>query len=224
MRKFFITLLFLMSLFTFAEEKKTNEKRYIVRLIHGKASYSSLEGIVRFKENETDEQKGTLTGIQLEKYIARDLIYDSVDLTLFSSFLLHQQDIRKTDGSYTTPNELSGKDTFQINAGIKGYWKNFPWNRWVRTRLGLGEGLSYVDEYLDIEIQNTNKEDERSHARILNYLDLSLSFNLRDITTWEALEDYYAGIGVSHRSGIFGLMDGVEGGSNYWTFFIETDF
>jgi outer membrane protein len=224
MRIFLTIILILISVSAFSEEQKTDEKHYIIRMIHGTASYSTLEGIIGFKENQTDEQGGTLNGLQLEKYMAKDLLNNSIDLTLFSSFLLHNQDIKDSEGSYTSPYKLSGKDTFQINAGIKGYWKKFPWNRWVRTRAGLGEGLSYVDEYLDIEVENSNKDDKISHARILNYLDLGLSFNLKDLTTWETLEDYYAGIGVSHRSGIFGLIDGVNGGSNYWTLFIEADF
>ncbi len=223
MKKILALILLLISLPAFGEEN-FNDNQYIIRLVHGKASYSTFGNLITFKKYEKDEQEGTLNGIQLEKYIAKDLANNSLDFTLFTSLFHHRQDIKNPNGNYTSPHPLSGQDTFQINAGVKAYWKNFPWNRWVRTRIGFGEGISYVYENLDIEIQNTNREDERSDAHLLNYLDLNLAFNLRDITRAESLEDYYAGIGLSHRSGINGLINNVGGGSNYLTFFIEAEF
>ncbi len=221
MKIFFMFLL--TATLIFGMEESENNK-YLIRVLYGKASYSSFRDLVSFQESTRDEQRGTLIGIQFENYLARDIWDGSGDLTYFSSFIYHRQDIKVEDGKYTEPKELSGKDTYQLNGGIKVYWKNFPWSRYVRTRIGLGEGISLVRERLDIEIQNTNKEDEKSDAHILNYLDLNISFNLRDITRWEQLENYYVGGGVSHRSGIFGYVSGVDGGSNYWTFFIEGEF
>ena len=221
MKIFFIFLL--TATLIFGKSDSENDK-YLIRILYGKASYSSFRDLVTFQESTRDEQRGTLIGLQFENYLARDIWNGSGDLTYFSSFIYHRQDIKVEDGRYTEPKKLSGKDTYQLNGGIKVYWKNFPWDRYVRTRIGLGEGISLVRERLDIEIQNTNKEDEKSDAHILNYLDLTLSFNLRDITRWDQLEDYYIGGGISHRSGIFGYVSGVDGGSNYWTFFIEGEF
>lgn len=221
MKIFFMFLLTATLIFGMEENE---DNKYLIRVLYGKASYSSLRDLVSFQESTRDEQRGTLIGIQFENYLARDIWNGSGDLTYFSSFIYHRQDIKVEDGKYTEPKELSGKDTYQLNGGIKVYWKNFPWSRYVRTRIGLGEGISLVRERLDIEIQNTNKEDEKSDAHILNYLDLHISFNLRDITRWEQLENYYIGGGLSHRSGIFGYVSGVDGGSNYWTFFIEGEF
>jgi len=221
MKTFFIFLL--TATLIFGKSDSENDK-YLIRILYGKASYSSFRDLVTFQESTRDEQRGTLIGLQFENYLARDIWNGSGDLTYFSSFIYHRQDIKVEDGRYTEPKKLSGKDTYQLNGGIKVYWKNFPWDRYVRTRIGLGEGISLVRERLDIEIQNTNKEDEKSDAHILNYLDLTLSFNLRDITRWDQLEDYYIGGGISHRSGIFGYVSGVDGGSNYWTFFIEGEF
>ena len=42
-----------------------------------------------------------------------------------------------------------------------------------------------------------------------------------------ALRETFAGIGVSHRSGVFGgsrLFNSVDGGSNYIYGFVETNF
>lgn len=220
-----IILIFLLMVhLTFGAENDSDENKYILRLVYGKASYSSFMDLLSFEESTRDEQGGYLIGLQFENYLLRDLWNGSADLTYFSSVFYHRQDIKVEDGRYTQPKKLSGKVTYQLNGGIKIYWKRFPWNRYVRTRIGLGEGISLVEEKLDIEIQNTNKEDEKNDTHILNYLDLTLSFNLRDITRWKELENYYIGAGISHRSGIMGYVNGVGGGSNYWTFFIEGEF
>jgi outer membrane protein len=224
LKKFLLLIFILISVNSFSEEEVKKDTQYIIRLVHGEGSYSTFGSLLSLQENYHDQQDSSLDGVQLEKYIAKDLVNNSVDLTLFSSFFYHSQDIKNPNGSYLSPITLSGEDTFQINGGIKAYWKNFPWNRWVRTKVGLGEGLSYVQENLDLEIQNTNRKDRKSDAHVLNYLDFTLAFNLRDITRWDALENYYAGMGVSHRSGIFGTINGVNGGSNFYTFFIEAEF
>jgi outer membrane protein len=43
------------------------------------------------------------------------------------------------------------------------------------------------------------------------------------MTTLRELEDTYVGIGISHRSGIFGTINGVDGGGNNVIFFFETE-
>ncbi|WP_320047234.1 hypothetical protein [uncultured Ilyobacter sp.] len=224
MKKFLISVFILISATVFSEEDVQKENQYIVRLVHGEGSYSTLATLLSLEENDHDQQDSTLDGIQLEKYIYKDLLNNSLDFTLFSSFFYHSQDIKNPNGSYTSPITLSGEDTFQINGGIKAYWKKFPWSKWVRTRVGVGEGLSYVYEKLDLEIQNSNRKDKKSDSYILDYLDFTVAFNLRDITRWDVLENYYAGMGISHRSGIFGAINGVNGGSNFYTFFLEAEF
>lgn len=219
-----LILFLIIGTFSFSKEYTPPHDKYLIRILYGKASYSSFRDLVSFQESTRDEQRSSLVGVQFENYLLRDIWDESADLTFFSGFLYHRQTIKVEDGKYTEPNKLSGKDTYQIHGGIKLYWKNFPWNKYIRTRVGLGEGLSIVKDRLDIELQNTNKEGEKSDAHVLNYLDLTVAFNLRDITRWDRMENCYIGGGISHRSGIFGSVSGVDGGSNFWTFFIEGDF
>jgi len=40
----------------------------------------------------------------------------------------------------------------------------------------------------------------------------------------KSLEDTYLGVAIKHRSGVFGLYNGVHGGSNYNSFYIEKNF
>ena len=56
------------------------------------------------------------------------------------------------------------------------------------------------------------------------YLEFGFSVDLKDVTTVNFLDGTYLGIGISHRSGVFGLYNGVKGGSNYVTYFLEKEF
>lgn len=201
-------------------EKIIEDTAYIIRPIYGRANYSKLRRT--FDEfDDWDEQGAYFTGVQVEKFLSKDYRGLPLDFTLLGSLFYHKQDINELDGMYTQPIELNGEDTYQINFAIKIYYKKFPWSNKVRTRFGIGNGLSYVDEYLDIETQNFNKEDKEARSRLLNYLDISLSFNMGDMLEKEEFKNCYAGVGISHRSGIQGAIEGVRGGSNFATLFLE---
>ena len=62
-------------------------------------------------------------------------------------------------------------------------------------------------------------------SKLLNYLDPSIDVSLGDLINSHALKDTFIGVGVSHRSGIFGasrILGGVNGGSNYMYTYLET--
>ena len=62
---------------------------------------------------------------------------------------------------------------------------------------------------------------------MLQYLEPSLDVSLGDIIGSRGLKDTYIGVGVSHRSGIFGssrLLGNVNGGSNYIYGYVESAF
>ena len=146
-----------------------------------------------------------------------------INITLQSSFITHfnsydenASEAKPEDSSYYT-----NKNSYEINFGVKIYWTEFPWDKYLRTRLGVSEGISYVSRVTNLERLN---QYHKKNSNYLNYIDITLSFNAKDITRMEELEDTYIGIGVSHRSGIFGNINGVDGGSNNVTFFFETEF
>jgi outer membrane protein len=65
----------------------------------------------------------------------------------------------------------------------------------------------------------------RSTNRLLNYLDPSVDVSLGDILASSRLKDTFVGVGLSHRSGIFGssqLLGNINGGSNYLYGYVET--
>ena len=64
----------------------------------------------------------------------------------------------------------------------------------------------------------------RSSSKLLNYLDLSADISVGDIIGARSMRDTYLGLGVSHRSAIFGtsrLLGNVNGGSNYIYSYLE---
>jgi hypothetical protein len=82
-------------------------------------------------------------------------------------------------------------------------WQPFPWDRYLDTSFAIGEGLSYATDDPEIE---TEKHDRTS--RVLNYLMLELAVAVPQQPRWTLFGR------VHHRSGVFGLFDGVTGGSN----------
>lgn len=110
------------------------------------------------------------------------------------------------------------EDFWSVNAFFKAYYYGFPWNRWLRTRIGMGAGLSYSEHITEMEVRDQGRRG-RGTWKLLNYLDPSIDFGIA--------RDTYLGIGVSHRSGVFGrsqTFGNVNGGSNYIYVSIETAF
>jgi outer membrane protein len=115
-------------------------------------------------------------------------------------------------------------DSWQVQAYVKGYYYGFPWDRWVRTRFGFGSGLAYA-EHVPLMEQRDQALRGRSTWKLLNYFEPTIDVRLGDVFGSRSLMDTYGGVGVSHRSGMFGksqFFGDVNGGSNYIYFFLET--
>jgi outer membrane protein len=105
---------------------------------------------------------------------------------------------------------------------IKAIW-NFDFLK-NRVRLGFGEGVSYTSRVLMAEYFDATSNNDNT-SKFLNYLDISLDFDLGRLVRYKPLEDMYVGFVIKHRSGIFGLINNVKhGGSNYNSFYIEKNF
>lgn len=114
----------------------------------------------------------------------------------------------------------------QLDAQIKAYYYGFPWDAWVRTRFGFGAGFSLAQRVPLAEVRDQSRRN-RSTNRLLNYLDPTFDVNLGDIVGNRRLKETYLGVGVSHRSGIFGssqLLGNINGGSNYLYGYVESTF
>jgi outer membrane protein len=112
-------------------------------------------------------------------------------------------------------------DFWQLNAYMKAYYYGFPWSDRVRTRIGLGAGLSLAQSVPYAEARDRVPRGERT-SELLNYLDPTIDINLGDFL--KPRRELYLGLGVSHRSGIFGTsqtLGNASGGSNYIYTYIE---
>jgi outer membrane protein len=93
-------------------------------------------------------------------------------------------------------------------------------------RFGWGAGVSYASRIPFAE-QRDQALRNRDTSKLLLYLDPTVDLSIGNLLGVPALRETFAGIGVSHRSGVFGgsrLFNSVNGGSNYIYGFVETSF
>ncbi|OEU60345.1 MAG: hypothetical protein BA870_01685 [Desulfuromonadales bacterium C00003094] len=95
------------------------------------------------------------------------------------------------------------QDHFEFNALLGLRWLPFPWDRYLDTSFAMGAGLSYATDEPEIEVEKNDRT-----ARLLGYLMFELAMVVPRQPNWTLFAR------VHHRSGAFGLFDGVSGGSN----------
>ena len=118
-------------------------------------------------------------------------------------------------------NEDRFDDAFEATLYIKAYLNIDFWDN--RVRIGAAEGLSYVSSLLETEVVEA-LEDNEPTSKFLNYLDISFDIDFGKLIGYKPLYKSYVGYALKHRSGVFGLYYGIHGGSNYNTFYLETNF
>jgi len=115
-------------------------------------------------------------------------------------------------------------DVYETTLYFKAYW-NFDFLQ-NRVRVGFCEGVSYTDKLLLTEyLEAQSQTPVDNNSKILNYIDLSLDFDMGKLFGYKQLEGTNLGFAIKHRSGIYGLINSVRrGGSNYNTLYIESKF
>ena len=197
-----LLLLLLLSLNLIAQDE------YSFRVAYGKASTKDLGEILSF---DSDIHQDNLSVLSLDVgYLLKKEIFE-LPLDLYV----------KGGLGYFHEGNTQRSDVYETAIYVKVYYNiDFLKNR---VRLGLGEGLSYTSDVLWAEEQEAIAESEK-YAQFLNYMDLSIDFDLGRLLRYKPLEETYIGWTLKHRSGIFGLFSGVDGGSNYNTISIEKNF
>lgn len=183
----------------------------IVKALHGKSTDCDVAQVMLlkcFSTNTIDQTR--ITGIELGRPFVERLNGWPLDFVGYLGILQH--------------NERGLQDkSWQASAYMKAYYYGFPWSERVRTRLGLGVGLSYAERVPYVEMRDQLAR-RRNSSRLLNYLDPSIDISLGDLIGVKSMSETYVGLGVSHRSGIFGtsrLFGNVNGGSNYIYSYLE---
>jgi len=114
-------------------------------------------------------------------------------------------------------------DFLQVNLYLKAFYWGFPWSGRVRTRIGFGGGVSYAQRVPFVEARDQAGRG-RNTSKLLQYLDPTVDLSVGDLFGSKELRETYFGLGVSHRSGIFGMaqiFDNVNGGSNFIYTYVE---
>jgi outer membrane protein len=114
-------------------------------------------------------------------------------------------------------------DFLQVNLYLKAFYWGFPWSERVRTRIGFGGGISYAQSVPFVETRDQTARG-RNTSKLLQYLDPTVDFSVGDLFGSRDLRETYFGLGVSHRSGMFGMaqiFDNVNGGSNFIYTYLE---
>lgn len=93
-------------------------------------------------------------------------------------------------------------------------WHKFPWDKYLDTSFAVGEGFSYATIVPAYEKDPHGVLHGSDHARweaaqFLNYLMLEFDFTRPEISPWSVF------LRIHHRSGIYGTINDVEGGSNF---------
>jgi len=210
MRSFFGTFLLLLTLLS-ASSSADEAKKYSFRVAYGYASEKDLGDILLTLDFSKHPRDLTVVAVD-GGYLLSENLFD-LPLELWA----------KGGLSYFDEDQYS--NTYELLAYVKLIYNfDFADNR---VRFGFGEGISYVNHLLEAEVLDatdpiTGLQDPTS--RFLNYLDITVDFDIGKLVGVKSLEDVYLGYLLKHRSGVFGLYSGVHGGSNYNSFYIETNF
>ena len=186
----------------------------IARVFYGASSDCDVMTIATLRCTSTHTQDNTgVAGFEVGRPFIERLNGWPLDLAGFIGLIRHKEAGLQAD-------------FWQINGYLKAYYYGFPWDARLRTRVGLGVGLAYARRIPFAE-QRDQALRGRGTSKVLNTFDPTVDFSVGDLLGVKRLRETYAGVGVSHRSGIFGtsqLLRNVSGGSNYIYGYVETSF
>lgn len=199
--KLFFVLFFALSL--------AAEDDYSVRLAAGSSSASDFDQLYTFGGLNTHPAKTNLYGVSGGYRVVKDAFEWPLDVTLNGGLNYfdennHQNDFLEAD--------LYIKFIFKFD-----FWDN-------QLRYGIAEGVSYAHSVPYVESQEAILEGD-NQSRFLNYMEMSFDFDVGKLIRVKDLEQLYLGYLIKHRSGMWGLYNGVsDGGSNYNCVYLEKNF
>ena len=186
----------------------------IVRVLAGESSECGFLRIVALSCTGRHQRDPTnIWAIEVGETLVRGINGWPVDFAFFFGVLWHEE------------RELQA-DFWQIQGYLKTYYYGFPWSGYLRTRVGFGAGAAYA-KLIPFPEARDQAERGRDTSQLLFFMDPTIDVSLGDLTRSRSLRDTWLGLGVSHRSGIFGwtsAFNNVDGGSNYIYGYLETSF
>ena len=197
------------------QARELERRPLILRVGYGQSSDCDLAVVVTLQCTTTNTQDPTsITLFDIGQVLVRRLNGWPLDIQGFVGFVHHLE-------------RGLQEDFWQVQGYFKPVYYFGPWlgNR-LAPRLGLAAGISYASR-----IPFTEQRDQatrgRDTSKLLLYLDPTVDISIGHLLGVRELRETFAGLGVSHRSGVFGssrLFNSVDGGSNYIYTFIESAF
>lgn len=100
---------------------------------------------------------------------------------------------------------FGGADLWEFAVAGNFRWRRFPWNRHVLTTVSVSFGPSYATRISDTERRKGGGEG----SKWLNFFSPEITFALPRYPRYEWL------VRIHHRSGMFGAINNVSGGTNH---------
>lgn len=120
--------------------------------------------------------------------------------------ILRANDWVALEGEAQLVQHFGKQDHNEVNALLVLRWLPFPWDDVVETSVAVGDGVSYATAIPQIE----KERSPGNNARLLNYLLVEVEMAPPGDRSWSVIAR------IHHRSGVFGLFDGVSLGSNFY--------
>jgi hypothetical protein len=94
-------------------------------------------------------------------------------------------------------------------------WTAFPWNHYIKTTIAISEGIS-----LATQVDTVERDANANHAGsvFLNYFSPEITFAIPDYEKYELV------FSIHHRSGLYGLINNVNAGSQFGTVGLRVHF
>jgi hypothetical protein len=106
---------------------------------------------------------------------------------------------------------------FEIDPFVMFRWNKFPWNQYLMTSFGVGEGISYATRIPIEEARDAEQEGDPT-KHLINFLALEAAFALPAHPQWQLVTR------IHHRSGAFGTYGAGNSGSNALTLGLRYSF
>jgi outer membrane protein len=188
--------------------KQTLHNHPYVRVAHGWATHSDFWH-TNFFQLKPDSLRHQLTSLFYGHPLTDEVLGIPMDVYLTPGLAFHWPSSHQSSA-------------VEVVLALKVYL-NIPWP--IRWRLGGSEGFSYINHVTYIERTGFAQKGYQP-VKFLNYLDWSYDFNVGDVVG-ERFEHLWLGYGVHHRSGIYEAAQQfgrVNGGSNYYTFYLQWEW
>lgn len=162
-----------------------SKERWFVSLYGGRFSDNALLDIMRF---QTDIMDSHLYVLSVGKELRRYRSHLAIE---FEGQLAFHQGMQEHE---------------EINGVFALRWLCPPWDRWVNSSIAIGNGLSYATT--EPPLEKMDQKDNKA-SQLLYYLYVELAFKPFTTAQWDLF------VRVHHRSGIYGLIHGIDSGANF---------